>query len=82
MTNNIILLEITRTYDTINVAIFKHKNSNTYSYVNLTKGHICPCIFPSIQDTLEDLKKYPEIISYNKVVDNFTISNTKTLEEI
>ena len=29
------------------VAILRNKSDNTYSYVNLTKGHICPCPFVS-----------------------------------
>jgi len=66
------ILEITRTYDVVNVAILKHKITGKYSYVNLTKGHICPCIFETPQDALDDLDSYEEIISW-KVVQELTI---------
>lgn len=46
------------------VLILPYKNTNTYSYINLTKGHICPCKFSSIEDALNDLIKYRNIISH------------------
>lgn len=61
-------LRITRTYDIIEVLILRHKNSELYSYINLTKGHICPCKFNSIEEALDDLKNYPEIISYEQII--------------
>lgn len=61
-------LRITRTYDVIEVLILRHKNTELYSYVNLTKGHICPCKFNSIEEALDDLKNYPEIISYEQII--------------
>lgn len=51
----------------------KNKIDNTYSYINLTKQHICPCKFNSIEDALEDLKTYSNIISYSVIL-NFTIN--------
>lgn len=35
------------------VMIMPHKNSSKYSYVNLTKGHICPCQFNSIEEAFK-----------------------------
>ena len=49
---------------TNDVLILPFKGTNSYSYINLTKGHICPCIFSSIQEALEDLKKYNNIKWY------------------
>lgn len=46
------------------VQIMRHKNSNTYSYINLTKNHICPCVFKSIDEALDDLNNYRDKIEY------------------
>ena len=43
---------------TVNVLILKHKNTETYSYINLTKGHICPCKFNSVEEAIKDLENY------------------------
>lgn len=37
------------------VIILKHKIEGTYSFVNLTKGHICPCRFDSEDDAVAEL---------------------------
>lgn len=50
------------------VTILPHKDTNLYSYVNLTKGHICPCKFNSFEEALEDLKNYEEIEMWEEVV--------------
>lgn len=39
------------------VAILKNKSDSTYSFVNLTKGHICPCRFKTEEEAMQDLKK-------------------------
>lgn len=31
--------------DSVKVLLLKHKAEGGYSFVNLTKGHICPCGF-------------------------------------
>lgn len=41
----------------LEVLLLKNKSDSTYSFVNLTKGHICPCRFESESDAIEDLKK-------------------------
>lgn len=60
-------LEITRTDGIVEVMILRNKNDNTYSYINLTKGHICPCRFNTIDEALEDLKTYPKVISWQQI---------------
>lgn len=37
------------------VSIMRNKSDNTYSFVNLTKNHICPCRFDSIEDAVKDM---------------------------
>lgn len=49
------------------VMIMPYKNSSKYSYVNLTKGHICPCQFNSIEEAIQDLKKYPNIKEWEEI---------------
>ena len=60
-------LEIIRTDGIVEVLLFWNKSDNTYSYINLTKGHICPCKFKTIEDAIEDLKNYSKVISYREV---------------
>lgn len=54
----------------IDVTILKHKITGKYSFVNLTKGTICPCEFDSIEDAKNDLQKQFEdgkIISFTEL---------------
>ena len=59
-----------RTRDIIEVAIMPHKDGSGYSYVNLTKGHICPCVFPTIGAAIDDMKHRPEIKRFEQISDN------------
>ena len=47
---------VKRKKDTIIVTILKNKNDNTYSFINLSKEHICPCKFATIEDALNDMQ--------------------------
>ncbi|WP_075810313.1 hypothetical protein [Clostridium perfringens] len=49
---------VVRKNDTVIVDIFKHKIDNTYSFINLTKKHICPCKFNTKEEALLDLYEY------------------------
>lgn len=60
-------LKILRTDGEVFVKIMKYKNKELYSYINLTKNHICPCIFDSIESAIEDLKNYSNVISYEVI---------------
>ena len=42
------------------IVLFKHKQEGKYSWVNFTKGHICPCKFDTVEDAIADLEKYRE----------------------
>lgn len=37
--------------------IMRHKEDNTWSFINLTKGHICQCRFITYQEAIDDLQK-------------------------
>ena len=53
------------------VSIMLNKSDHTYSFVNLTKGHICTCKFDSIEGAINDMKKKKdngEIIDYIKLL--------------
>ncbi|EGT3606880.1 hypothetical protein ACSW9O_15915 (plasmid) [Clostridium perfringens] len=51
---------VVREKDSVIVDIFKNKIDNTYSFINFTKRHICPCRFNSIEEALKDLEKYKQ----------------------
>ena len=58
---------VKRQHDKVIVTIMKKKSDGTYSFINLTKEHICPCKFNSIGDALKDmdrLKDCGKIINY------------------
>ena len=33
----------------------RNKSDNTYLFVNLTKNHICPCRFDSVEDAVKNM---------------------------
>lgn len=51
---------VNRPKDEVVVAVMKNKVDNTYSFINLTKEHICPCKFESIDDALKDMDERVE----------------------
>ena len=51
---------VIRESSTIIIDIFKHKNKEKYSFINITKQHICPCEFNSKEEALSDLEKYKD----------------------
>mgnify|MGYP000638713102 CR=1 FL=1 len=66
--NNIYLVQ--RTNGNVIVSIMRNKSDNTYSFVNLTKNHICPCRFDSIEDAMKDMDEKilnGEIVGYFKL---------------
>ena len=56
------------------VSIMRNKSDNTYSFVNLTKGHICPCRFDSIEDAVKDMD---EKILNGEIVEYFMLEEMK-----
>lgn len=66
---------VERPKDRVIVTIMRNKFDNTYSFVNITKEHICPCKFKSAEEALVDMdkkieageiKQYREIYSCDK----------------
>lgn len=55
MKDNIYL--VIREKDNVVVSIMMNKSDHTYSFVNLTKGHICTCKFDSIEDVIKDMEE-------------------------
>lgn len=51
---------VNRPKDEVVVAVMKNKVDNTYSFINLTKEHICPCKFESVDDALKDMDERVE----------------------
>lgn len=61
------IYKVKRKNDTVTVALVKNKCDNTYSYINLTKQHICPCRFKTIEDALNDMNEQDNVICYEKI---------------
>ena len=61
------IYKVIRPKDVIYVSVLRNKNDGTYSFINLTKGHICPCRFQSEEEALRDLeeqKQKGKVVSY------------------
>ena len=48
---------VERPDDDVIVTILPNNADGTFSFVNLTKEHICPCRFQSIEEALEDMDR-------------------------
>ena len=48
---------VKRPHDEVIVTIMKNKSDASYSFINLTKEHICPCRFNSVNDALRDMDR-------------------------
>ena len=73
------IITVIRPKDTIKASILYDKNTDSYAFVNLTKGHICSCRFASEVEALADLEQHRqqgEVLSWS-LNDN----NSKTEEE-
>lgn len=54
------------------VAILIFKSDHKYSFVNLTKGHICPCKFDSEEAAVEELTSQVGIENGDKTILSIT----------
>lgn len=53
----------------VEVLLLPHKDTGKFSFVNLTKGHICSCQFDSIRDAINDM----EIRKQQGLLDSYDI---------
>ena len=51
------IYKVIRPEDVVYISIFQNKNDGTYSFINFTKGQICPCRFLSEEEALLDLEE-------------------------
>lgn len=45
---------VVRDFDNEEVLLLPQKDGSGWTYVNITKGHICPCKFATIEEALID----------------------------
>ena len=50
-------ITVTRQDGVFDVLLMKHKTFQGYSFINLTKQHICPCVFDTEEDAIKDLER-------------------------
>lgn len=60
-------IKVYRNDGEFDVMICRNKLTDTFSFVYLTKQHICVCQFNSIEEALEDLNNDPRVIVYTIV---------------
>lgn len=63
MRNKMYTFMIKRKQDIVMCYLMKQKTGG-WSYINITKKHICPCVFDTVEDALEDLKNQDDVISF------------------
>ncbi|MCB6366627.1 DUF551 domain-containing protein [Intestinibacillus massiliensis] len=59
-------IHVKRVKDEVDVVLLPHKDGSGYSFVNLTKGHICPCVFPSVEAGLHDLEQKEDVLGWKR----------------
>jgi hypothetical protein len=64
MSDNILHITVLRKNDNVDVLLVPHKDGSGWSYVNLTKGHICPCVFKTKEEAIADLDKQDDVENY------------------
>ena len=57
-------IRVERTDGEFDILLLPYKDGSGYSYINLTKGHICLCKFSTIEEALDDMKSRPNILRY------------------
>jgi hypothetical protein len=64
---NVITYLINRTDGTFTICLIPQKDKKIYQFVNMTKGHICPCEFDSIKSAEQDFSKHENIIDWRRI---------------
>ena len=60
-------VHIWRTDGYVQTLLLPHKDGSGWSYINLTKGHICPCVFQDAVAAIDDLKNHDDILHWEVV---------------
>lgn len=61
---------VIRESDNVEVILIRNKCDNTFSFINLTKQHICPCRFDSIEEAINDMER---LRSEGKIINYFEL---------
>lgn len=64
---NVKYFVVTRVHDIVTVMLLPHKDGSGYSFINLSKGHICQCKFQSIEDAIDDMRRKADVVSFREV---------------
>lgn len=62
--------KVVRPKGTVYVVVWYDENTGKYSFINLSKNHICKCRFDTIEEAIADLEKYKKlgkVIEYKEV---------------
>lgn len=68
-----IKIHVTRNYDQVCVILMPHKEGG-WSFINLTKNHICPCVFKNIGEAMEDLINQNDVVEFKVELLNDEVS--------
>lgn len=60
---------VQRKKDAVIVAILKSRKTGKYSFVNLTKGHICECEFDNVKDAIDDMAADKNVLWWRTIND-------------
>lgn len=58
---------IRRTTGSVEVLLLPYKDGRGWGYINLTKGHICPCVFKNQHEALADLQKQGDVVGWTEL---------------
>jgi hypothetical protein len=75
-----IITVIKKNGEIVHVAIFKCKEDNKYSFINLTKKHICVCKFNTVEEALDDLEEQVKkglVQSYHPASETLVLQGVK-----
>jgi len=60
---------VQRKKDAVIVAILISRKTGKYSFVNLSKGHICECEFDSVDEAIKDMNADDNVLWWRKFND-------------
>lgn len=53
--------------DNVEILLLPHKDGSGYSYINITKGHICPCKFKTTAEAIADMLSKENLIRFHEI---------------